>query len=122
MTDKTSLEVANRLKEKGFPQTYDGYYWANTSRGYELMRVEDTEFDPEIETEHDNSLYKAPTIGELHAVVTDDDIANFLIEKIFFRGDKMPGITVSEILRSADLLAEVWMWKKETTEKTGGTK
>ena len=46
-----------------------------------------------------------PTIGELQAAVTDEDICDW------YESKNMNGL-ISDVLRSADLLADVWMWKK----------
>ena len=114
MTDKVSLEVAKRLKGMGWGQEKSEFYYIPDEDGeYVVLHSKEIYSDDCDLTEDCPAKIACPTIGELQAVVTDEDIANFLIEKIYFRGEHMPGVTGSEVLRSADLLAEVWMWKQE---------
>ena len=106
MTDKTTLEVAKRLKDMGWHGTLG-----------------------------------CPTIGELQAVVTDEDILNFLektqphgwwCERRWMEGQHRnvcghplpcpkhggtPTISLSIILRSADFLAKVLIWKLEKEKR-----
>lgn len=85
MTNYADLETAERLKEAGFPQ------------GTEMALV-DKNIDP----------VAAPTIGELHALVTDYDIEEYTQYNAFDTGYLY---SYSEIIRSIPLLADCWIWK-----------
>ena len=43
----SSVELSKKLKELGFPQTPDGYYWVKFSENYDLYFYYDLCFDPE---------------------------------------------------------------------------
>ena len=102
MTDKVSLPVAQQLKEMGWDLVCDFCYSKSGNIRYVPMIADEA------------IVCFAPTIGELQAAVTDDDIVDYISSEI---GAAVTDRIVFEYLRSADLLAEVLIWKLEKEKR-----
>ena len=111
MTDKTSLPVAKRLKEMGWGQEKSKFYYIPDEDGeYVVLHSKEIYSDDCDLAEDCPAKIACPTIGELQAVVTDDDICDWYDSK------NMNGL-ISDVLRSADELAKVLIWKLEKEKR-----